>query len=58
MFLHELKEFSQETSIHGLGQIANNAASKTKRLVWVIVFVLSITYAGFMLHDAYHGVYN
>ena len=57
MLLQDLKEFSQETSIHGLGQIADDAATKTKRFLWIIIFVGSLSYAGVMLHDAYHGGY-
>ena len=57
MLLQDLKEFSQETSIHGLGQIADDAATKTKRFIWIIIFVGSLTYAGVMLHDAYQGGY-
>ena len=58
MLLQDLKEFSQETSIHGLGQIADDAATKTKRFLWIIIFVGSLSYAGVMLHDAYHGGYT
>ena len=58
MLLQDLKEFSQETSIHGLGQIADDAATKTKRFLWIIIFVGSLSYAGVMLYDAYHGRYN
>ena len=58
MLLQDLKEFSQETSIHGLGQIADDAATKTKRFLWIIIFVGSLSYAGVMLHDAYHGGYS
>ena len=58
MLLQDLKEFSQETSIHGLGQIADDAATKTKRFLWIIIFVGSLSYAGVMLHDAYHGRYS
>ena len=57
MFFQDLKEFSQGTSIHGLGQIADDAATKTKRFLWIIIFVGSLTYAGVMLHDAYQGGY-
>ena len=58
MLLQDLKEFSQETSIHGLGQIADDAATKSKRFIWIIIFLGSLTYAGFMLHDAYIGGYS
>ena len=57
MFFQDLKEFSKETSIHGLGQIADDAATKTKRFIWIVIFVGSLTYAGVMLHDAYQGGY-
>ena len=46
MFREELKSFCNETSIHGLGQIANNRASIIKRLLWLAIFVGCLAYAG------------
>ena len=47
--LHEVKEFCNETSIHGLGQIANDRAWVIKRLLWFGVVVACFTYAGYQL---------
>ena len=46
MLLEELKKFCCTTSIHGLGQIADNNASIIKRLVWLGIFVGCLAYAG------------
>ena len=45
MLLEELKDFSNETSIHGPGQIANDRAPVLKRLIWFAIFVGSLAYA-------------
>ena len=44
--MEELKDFCHETSIHGLGQIANTRASGVKRLLWLGLFLVSLLYAG------------
>ena len=41
-----LTEFSNNTGIHGLAQIAKETSSKAKRFTWFIIFVLSLIYAG------------
>ena len=46
MLMEELKDFCHETSIHGLGQIANTRASGVKRLLWLGLFLVSLLYAG------------
>ena len=57
--LHEVKEFCNETSIHGLGQIANDRAWVIKRLLWLGVVVACFTYAGFQLSFKIEGtIYN
>ena len=55
MLLEELKEFSNQTSIHGPSQIANNSASNLKRLIWFIIFVVSLAYAGEQLASTIVG---
>ena len=39
MILEELKDFSSETSIHGLGQVANERATTLKRVTWFAIFL-------------------
>ena len=58
MLLKELKEFCNETSIHGLGQIANDKLSILKRLLWFGIFVGSIVYAGRQLVFSIKGMVN
>ena len=53
--LHEVKEFCNETSIHGLGQIANDRAWVIKRLLWLGVVVACFTYAGYQLSFKIEG---
>ena len=57
MLLSELKEFCNETSIHGLGQIANDKLSIFKRLMWSVIFVGSIVYAGRQLVFSIKGIF-
>ena len=46
MFVKEVKEFCSETSIHGLSQISNGQYSILKRLLWFLIFVGCLAYAG------------
>ena len=55
--LHEVKEFCNETSIHGLGQIANDRNRVIKRLLWFGVVVACFTYAGYQLSFKIEGMY-
>ena len=41
-----LKEFCQNTSIHGLSSIVEAKNSLIKRIAWAVIFVISISYAG------------
>ena len=41
-----LTYFAENTSIHGLVQIAKASSSVQKRLIWLVIFVLSMIYAG------------
>ena len=50
-----MKSFCSETSIHGLGQIANERASIIKRLLWLAIFVGCLAYAGKELVLSIHG---
>ena len=56
MLLKELKEFCTETSIHGLGQIANENLSILKRLLWFGIFAGCIAYAGTQLALSIKGI--
>ena len=46
-----LKEFCQNTSIHGLSSIVETKSSLIKRFAWFVIFVISISYAGIQLKD-------
>ena len=56
MILEELKDFSSETSIHGLGQVANERAPTLKRITWFAIFVASLAYAGQQLVSTIKGI--
>ena len=55
MFFEELKHFCNETSIHGLGQIANGGIQFLKRLIWFGIFVGCLAYAGQQLYSTIKG---
>ena len=55
MLFEELKSFCNETSIHGLSQIANDRAHVLKRLFWALIFVGSLAYAGQQLSSSIRG---
>ena len=57
MLLKELKEFCTETSIHGLGQIANDKISILKRILWLLIFVGCLGYAGNQLISSIECMY-
>ena len=46
MVIAILKEFCQNTSIHGLSSIVEAKSSLIKRIAWAVIFVISISYAG------------
>ena len=58
MLLNEIKEFCSETSIHGLGQIANDKLSILKRLLWFGIFAGCIAYAGTQLVFSIKGEFS
>ena len=58
MLLKELKEFCSETSIHGLGQVANDNLSILKRLLWFGIFVGCIAYVGTQLAFSIKGSFK
>ena len=55
MLLEELKDFTNQTSIHGIGQIANDRAPVIKRIIWLAIFVGSLAYAGQQLASTIKG---
>ena len=55
MILKELKDFSNQTSIHGLGQIADDRAPVIKRIIWLAIFVASLVYAVQQLASTMEG---
>ena len=46
-----LKEFCQNTSIHGLRSIVDAKNSLIKRIAWFVIFLISILYAGIQLKE-------
>ena len=46
-----LKEFCQNSSIHGLSSIVEAKSSLIKRIAWFVIFVISLTYAGIQLKE-------
>ena len=56
MLREELKNFCNETSIHGIGQIANDQAPVIKRIIWLTIFVASLAYAGQQLASTIKGI--
>ena len=46
-----LKEFCQNTSIHGLRSIVDAKSSLIKRIAWFVIFVISLLYAGIKLKE-------
>ena len=55
MLLKELKDFSDKTSIHGIGHIADDRAPVIKRIIWLAIFVGSLAYAGQQLVSTIKG---
>ena len=55
MLLEELKDFTNQTSIHGIGQIANDRAPVIKRIIWLAIFLGSLAYAGQQLVSTIKG---
>ena len=51
MVLGVLKEFCQNTSIHGLSSIVDAKSSLIKRIAWFVIFVISLLYAGIQLKE-------
>ena len=55
MLREELKHFCNETSIHGIGQIANNRTPVIKRIIWLAIIVCSLAYVGQQLAITIQG---
>ena len=55
MLLEDLKKFCNQTSIHGLGQIANDQTPVIKRSLWIVIFACSLAYAGEQLASTIVG---
>ena len=47
--LDNLTHFANNTSIHGLVHIAKKSSSTAKRIAWLIIFILSMLYAGIQI---------
>ena len=56
MIVEELKIFCNETSIHGLNQIANDSLHGLKRFLWLAIFIGCLIYAGHQLSLSIKGI--
>ena len=57
MILQELKDFSNDTSIHGPSQIGNDKSSLLKRLLWLGIFLGCLAYGARELILSIQGRY-
>ena len=55
MVWKHLKEFGQETTIHGLSHVTGDSIPTSRKLTWVIILIFSFMYAGSMLKSAFEG---
>jgi hypothetical protein len=51
----KLREFCQYTTVHGLGFIVETNSTLFKRLAWLVIFLLSVSYAGIQLKESIDG---
>ena len=51
----KLREFCQNTTVHGLGFIVDTKSTLFKRLAWLVIFLLSVSYAGIQLKESIDG---
>ena len=51
-FLDILKEFAEETTIHGLVFMAQSKQSVFRRLTWALLFVIFLIYSTFQMKTA------
>ena len=55
--VQDVKDFGNETSLHGLAQIVNDNSPIIKRLLWLVIFLASLVYASNVLISSIQGMY-
>ena len=54
----KLKEFCQNTSVHGLAYVADDKSSWFKRLAWLAIFLVCFSYASITVKQSIDGEYT
>ena len=49
VLVEKLTQFAGETTIHGIGYIAQSSSSLTKRMLWLFLLTGALTYAGLQI---------
>ena len=52
----DLKEFCKNSSVHGLAFIVDEDSSLARRIGWIFIFLVSISYAGVQLKGSIDGM--
>ena len=52
----DLKEFCKNSSVHGLAFIVDDDSSLARRIGWIFIFLVSISYAGVQLKGSIDGM--
>ena len=52
----DLKEFCKNSSVHGLALIVDDNSSLARRIGWIFIFLVSISYAGIQLKGSIDGM--
>ena len=58
MVWQDLKNFGQETTIHGFSHISGEREHVTRKLAWSLILLFSFAYAGSMLKSAIESKYQ
>jgi hypothetical protein len=53
----QLREFCNETSIHGFKYVADQAFSLVVRVIWFFCIIISLVYAANMIASSFQGIY-
>ena len=52
---HTLKDFCENTSVHGLVFVVDSKSSLLKRLAWMTIFLVSLSYAIMQIKESIDG---
>ena len=53
-----LKEFCQNTTVHGLAFVVDEKSSRFKRLAWLAIFLVCFSYASITVKQSIDGEYT